>query len=159
MLSLNAGKRAPPRFAIHNWRARLCFAKVADEDDTHTVKCIAFPVRWRAVGGSGGLQIRCTASGVSFHPASGIKGPAMEKGIFGSTISLGGLLNDSFFTDGETDQFLREFEQGVPKDLLEVHACGEADSGATSFDSTISGGACEWSVVCTDFGWRLSSCQ
>lgn len=61
----------------------------------------------------------------------------MEKGIFGSTISLGGLLNDSFFTDGETDQFLREFEQEVPKDLLDVPAGG--DSTATSFDSTFSG--------------------
>jgi len=67
-----------------------------------------------------------------WHEVSG-----MEKGIFGSTISLGGLLNDSFFTDGETDQFLREFEQEVPKDLLDVPAGG--DSTATSFDSTFSG--------------------
>lgn len=64
---------------------------------------------------------------------------SMERGIFGSTISLGGLLNDSFLTDGETDQFLKEFEQGVPKDLLDVPACGEADSGATSLNSTFSG--------------------
>jgi hypothetical protein len=66
----------------------------------------------------------------------------MERGIFGSTISLGGLLNDTFFSDGETDQFLKELEQGaIPKDLLmlEDRPCEGADSGATSFDSTFSG--------------------
>lgn len=68
----------------------------------------------------------------------------MERGIFGSTISLGGLLNDTFFSDGETDQFLRELEQGVPKDMLTGPPCGEADSGATSFDSTFSGNGTSW---------------
>ena len=62
----------------------------------------------------------------------------MEKSIFGSTLSLGGLLNDGLFTDGEADQFLQEMGVSTSRKFGDSEVT-EAHSGANSFDSCLSG--------------------
>lgn len=62
----------------------------------------------------------------------------MERSIFGSTLSLGALLNDNLLTDGEADQFLQEMDVTNSRsfedpDVVEVH------SGANSFASCLTG--------------------
>ena len=64
----------------------------------------------------------------------------LDRNIFGSTLSLGGLLNDNLFSDGEADQFLQEMGVQSSRGFGEP-AAAEAHSGASSFESAISGTA------------------
>lgn len=63
----------------------------------------------------------------------------LERNVFGSTLSLGALLNENLFSDGEADQFLQELGVQNSRGLVEP-VSGEAHSGADSFESTFSGG-------------------
>ena len=62
----------------------------------------------------------------------------LERNIFGSTLSLGGLLNENLFSDGEADQFLQEMGVQSSRGFGEP-AVPETQSGASSFESTLSG--------------------
>lgn len=64
----------------------------------------------------------------------------LERNIFGSTLSLGGLLTENLFTDGEADQFLQEMGIQNSRDFGEP-ASVEAHSGANSIESALSGTA------------------
>ncbi len=68
------------------------------------------------------------------------EGGMLERNIFGSTLSLGGLLNENIFSDGEADQFLQEMGVQSSRGFGEP-ASAEANSGASSFESTLSGAA------------------
>ena len=73
----------------------------------------------------------------------------LDRNIFGSTLSLGGLLNESLFSDGEADQFLQEMGVESSRGFGEP-AVAEAHSGASSFESTLSGNSrhsCLWQAA------------
>lgn len=62
----------------------------------------------------------------------------MDKALFGSTCSLGGLLNDTLFSECEADQFLGELDCPVSKGMAFFPAM-ETASGADSLGSNLTG--------------------
>ena len=64
----------------------------------------------------------------------------MDKSIFGSTCSLGGLLNDVLLMEGDADQFLGDLSSSPLPASKGLDFLPSVDgSGATSLESSLSG--------------------
>lgn len=104
----------------------LLYCGVPEEADTSEVQFPAYCSVERLKAEDGGADVSIP------------QGAMLERNIFGSTLSLGGLLNDNLFTDGEADQFLQEMGVQSWKASGEP-AATEGHSGANSLESSLSG--------------------
>lgn len=77
----------------------------------------------------------------------------MDKNIFGSTSSLGGLLNEALFNEGEADQFLQELGGPVNKGFDIFSASAGSASGVAS---NLSGEAGDGASTVNCFGLAMS---